>query len=241
MEFNLAFIVLVLGTVICTTFADLTSSEANKHGDYDENGLVEVLKLMDELVNIQQILVGDSKHAKVQSSSWLTNAIPNFFRNTGDKLRYGVHGLADFVQRGGEYGNDLWTCARECYFKRQIEELKRKLERGRRDLTDEQSQNLGIDEINEQLSQVELKKGVMTGENAEQLMKKITKIKKRIRELLKEGKSGAESGDVETLKKKIISLIRQLQQDESDVMGRDSLQLLKRVGRENQGNEELES
>ena len=70
MKFNLIFIVLVLGTVICTTFASyLTSSETDKRRDCDENHLVEVLKLMDLIVNLQQFLVDNSKHAQADLST----------------------------------------------------------------------------------------------------------------------------------------------------------------------------
>ena len=58
MKFTLAFIVAVLGMVICTTFPDLASSESDKHGVYDGNGLGEVLK---QIVNLQQFYVDDSK------------------------------------------------------------------------------------------------------------------------------------------------------------------------------------
>ena len=60
MKFTLTFIVLALGTVICTTYSpNLARSETNKHEIYDGNGLGKALK---QIVNLQQFFVDDSKH-----------------------------------------------------------------------------------------------------------------------------------------------------------------------------------
>ena len=110
MKFTLAFIVLVLDMVISTTFADLTNSERDKQGHHDENGLVEVLNRMNQIVNLQQLPVSDSKYAKVQS---LGDKEP---KTGGDKSRnFAYKPLADVVQREGDRVDILSICAHKCH------------------------------------------------------------------------------------------------------------------------------
>ena len=88
MKSDFLLIVLVLGTIICATYADPTSSE-RKTQDDDTNSNTDFLKLIDQIVNLQSSNVDYSQNGRVDFISDAMKGARNFL----------VRGIAQLVRR----------------------------------------------------------------------------------------------------------------------------------------------
>ena len=66
MKLDLAVISVVLSTITCVTCTDSTSSDIAETGNGGATSLIDLLKLVDQTVNLQRFYDDDSKHTELE-------------------------------------------------------------------------------------------------------------------------------------------------------------------------------